>query len=222
MPELLALEAVTLLAPEGRAVFRDLDWTLERGARFQARGGAGGGCTALLRLCAGIAVPDQGRVVLDGVPLLAGVPHPFLHRGHLGWVPSDGGLAVNLSLLENVALPLQFAQNMGRAEAERTALAWLEPAGLGPRARQRPAVPGNQESWLASLARAGAKGSRLWLVDRPAGGLDAASIRAAEQILGQAAQDPGVTILVVGGAWMPGLGLELTVGDGRVFSGRKP
>jgi ABC-type transporter Mla maintaining outer membrane lipid asymmetry ATPase subunit MlaF len=222
MPEpALALEAVTLLAPEGRAVFSDLDWVLPQGARFHARGGAGGGCTALLRLCAGIAEPDRGRVLLDGVPLRAGVPHPFLQRGHLGWVPSDGGLAVNLTLLQNVALPLQFAQNQGPAAAERTALDWLEQAGLGPRARQRPAVPGDRESWVASLARAAAKGSRLWLVDRPAGGLDPASIRAAEQILGQAAQDPQVTILLVG-AWSSSLGQELTIGNGRVFAGREP
>jgi ABC-type transporter Mla maintaining outer membrane lipid asymmetry ATPase subunit MlaF len=223
MPEpVLALEAVTLLAPEGRAVFRDLDWVLPRGARFHAKGGTGGGCTALLRLCAGIAGPDRGRVLLDGLPLLAGVPHPFLQRGHLGWVPSDGGLAVNLTLLQNVALPLRFAQNQGRAAAERTAMDWLEQAGLGPQARQRPAVPGDRESWVASLARAAAKRSRLWLVDRPAGGLDPASIRAAEQILGQAAQDPEVTILLVGGAWMSSLGLELTIGNGRVFAGREP
>jgi ABC-type transporter Mla maintaining outer membrane lipid asymmetry ATPase subunit MlaF len=133
-------------------------------------------------------------------------------------VPSDGGLAVNLTLLDNVALPLRFAQNLGRGDAERSALAWLEQAGLGPQAHQRPSVPGGRESWVASLARAAAKGSRLWLVDRPAGGLDAASIRAAERILGQAAQDPEVTFLLVGGGWMSALGRELTIGDGRVFS----
>ena len=222
MPDILALEAVTLIAPEGRAVFRDLDWTLARGARFHAKGGAGGGCTALLRLCAGIAEPDRGRVVLDGTPLEPGVPHPFLQRGHLGWVPSDGGLAVNLSLLQNVVLPLRFAQNLGRLEAERTAMGWLEQAGLDRRADQRPAVPGDRESWVASLARAAAKGSRLWMVDRPAGGLDTASIQAAERILGQAALDPEVTILLVGGVWMSSLGQELTIGNGRVFSGREP
>jgi ABC-type transporter Mla maintaining outer membrane lipid asymmetry ATPase subunit MlaF len=223
MPEpLLALEGVTLLTPEGRAVFGDLDWQLARGERFHAKGGAGGGCTALLRLCAGIAEPDGGRVVLDGVPLQAGVSHPFLRHGHLGWVPTDGGLVVNLSLLQNVALPLRFAQHVSRLEAERSALAWLEQAGLGPQAHQRPAVPGDRESWVASLARAAAKGSRLWLVDRPAGGLDMASIQAAERILGQAAQDPEVTILVVGGTWLSSMGRELNVGNGRVFAGGEP
>jgi len=223
MPEpVLALEAVTLAAPEGAVVFRDLDWRLERGARRHAPGGAGGGCTALLRLCAGIAAPDRGRVLLAGVPLGGQARHPFLARGDLGWVPSDGGLAVNLSLLANVALPLRFARNLGRAEAERTALAWLELAGLGHLAQQRPAVPGDRTCWAAALARAAAKGSRLWLVDRPAGGLDAASVRAAEAILERAAQDPEVTMLLVGGAWMSRFGQELLVGQGRVADGGGP
>ena len=222
MPEpLLALEAVTLLAPDGRPVFRKLDWRLERGERFHARGGAGGGCTALLRLAAGIAEPDQGRVVLDGERLEPGVPHPFLRRGALGWVPSDGGLAVNLSLLANVALPLRFAQDLDRREADLIAMAWLERAGLAGQARERPAVPANRECWMASLARAAAKGSRLWLVDRPAGGLDPESIQAAEAILGSAAQDAEVTMLLVGGDWMSGLGADLKIGSGRVSSGRE-
>jgi putative ABC transport system ATP-binding protein len=219
---LLALEAVTLTAPESRPVFRNLDWSLDRGARFRLRGGHGSGCTALLRLCAGIAEPERGRVVLDGVPLDSGIHHPFVERGALGWVPSDGGLAVNLSLMDNVSLPLRFALNQGRREAERSALALLERAGLGPRARQRPNVPGDREAWLVSMVRAAAKRSRLWLVDRPAGGLDAASAQAAQSILDEAAQDPDVTVLVVGGDWLQGLDGELRVGGGRIQSGGEP
>ena len=222
MPEpILAMEAVTLLAPDGRPVFQNLDWRLERGARFHVRGGAGGGCTALLRLAAGIAEPCRGRVVLDGVPLDPGSPHPFQRRGALAWVPSDGGLAVNLSLLANVALPLRFALDLDRQEADRIAMSWLERAGLADQARERPAVPANRECWMASLARAAAKGSRLWLVDRPGGGLDAGSIQAAEAILGSAGQDPEVTMLMVGAEWMASLGAELKVGNGRVSSGRE-
>jgi len=222
MPDpVLALEAVTLLSPDGGSVFRDLHWRLDPGARFQVRGGAGGGCTALLRLCAGLAEPQAGRVLLEGSALEPGILHPFLRRGLLGWVPSDGGLAVNLTLAQNVALPLRFAQGLGREAAERCALGWLEQAGLGARAHQRPAVPGGRESWLAALARAAAKGSRLWLVDRPAGGLDAMAVGAARRILDQASADPRVTVLVVDGTWLAGPGRTLTVSASRVCAGEE-
>ena len=221
MPEpLLALEGVTLEAPDGRPVFEDLTWRLERGARHWLRGGLGTGATALLRLCAGLARPTRGTVLLDGVPLdLDALNHPFLNAGDLGWVPTDGGLAVNLCLLDNVALPLRFARKAGREEAEAQASLWLERAGLAAVARSRPRIPADRVSWLTSLARAGAKGSRLWLVDRPAGGLAPASQAAARGILEQAAQDPGTTLVLVGGQWMAGLGEELRIEDGRVLSG---
>jgi len=215
---LLALEGVTLAAPDGRIVFEDLDWHLEEGARWRLQGGLGTGATALLRLCAGLAKPLRGRIVLGGVPLDPdGLGHPYIDSGALGWVPTGGGLAVNLSLEDNLALPLRFNRRMGKAEAADLARLWLERAGLARQKDQRPRVPGDRASWLASLARAGAKGSRLWLVDRPAGGLDAASVRAARGMLDLAAQDPRTTLVLVGGDWMPGE--ELRIEEGRLTSG---
>jgi ABC-type transporter Mla maintaining outer membrane lipid asymmetry ATPase subunit MlaF len=220
MPEaLLALEGVTLLSPEGLPVFQGLDWRLERGARCHLQGGQGNGASAFLRLCCGIARPEAGQVLLEGTALASATGrHPFLDRGALGYVPSDGGLAVNLSLLDNVALPLRFALNQGRAEAQACALHWLEEAGLQALAGQRPHVPGDGQSWLASLARAAARRPQLWLVDRPAGGLDARSLRAAHGLLEGAAQDPGVTLVLVGDDWMGALGRPLTLTDGRMGS----
>ena len=49
-----------------------------------------------------------------------------------------------------------------------------------------------------------------------------ASVRAAEAILERAAQDPEVTMLLVGGAWMSRFGQELLVGQGRVADGGGP
>lgn len=221
MPDpILALEAVALNAPDGRPVFEGLDWRLPAGGRRYLEGGLGNGASAFLRLCAGLAEPARGRVLLAGRPLqVDSLSHPFINAGDLGWVPTDGGLAVNLSLLDNVALPLRFARRMPRAEAEEIAAAWLAKAGLERLAGTRPRVPADRASWLASLARAAAKGSRLWLVDRPAGGLSAATQRAALGILEAAAADPGTSLVLVGGAWMAALGEPLRLEDGRVQEG---
>lgn len=224
MPEpLLALEGVSLAAPDGRMVFEDLHWRLEKGARWHIRGGLGTGATALLRLCSGLARPQAGRVALDGAELdLDALNHPFVNGGGLGWVPTDGGLAVNLTLLDNVALPLRFCRKAGKDEAREEAMRWLERAGLARAAGARPRMPADRVSWLTALARAGAKGSRLWLVDRPAGGLDPESRRAAHGILEQAARDPETAMVLVGGDWMGDLGGELRIEDGRLTNGGAP
>jgi len=160
-------------------------------------------------------------VLLDGEePDLDALDHPFVNAGDLGWVPTDGGLAVNLSLLDNVALPLRCCRKVAREEAREEALRWLDRAGLARAAGARPRVPADRVSWLTALARAGAKGSRLWLVDRPVGGLDAASVRGARSILEAAAADPATTMVLVGGDWMEDLGRELRIEDGRLTDGR--
>ncbi|BDU73392.1 ATP-binding cassette domain-containing protein [Mesoterricola silvestris] len=220
---LLALEGVSLASPEGRVVFQDLDWKLDRGARWHLQGNQGTGATALLRLCAGLARPREGRVVLDGREIdLDALDHPFINAGDLGWVPTDGGLAVNLTLLDNVALPLRFSRKVGREEAREEALRWLERAGLGRSAASRPRLPADRACWMTALARAGAKGSRLWLVDRPAGGLDPESRKAAHAILEEAARDPETTLVLVGGDWMEDLGAGLRIEDGRLATGSAP
>jgi len=217
---LIALEGVTLLAPDGHPVFEDLDWEVAAGSRHYLSGGQGNGATALLRLWAGLARPVKGRILLDGLPLdLDALNHPYINAGKLGWVPTDGGLAVNLTLLANVALPLRFALHVGREEAEDQANLWLERAGLARLAGSRPRIPPDRTCWLTALARAGAKGSRLWIVDRPPGALDGPSLRAARGILELAAQDAATTLVLVGGEWMSALGTEFRIDEGRLSSG---
>jgi ABC-type transporter Mla maintaining outer membrane lipid asymmetry ATPase subunit MlaF len=219
MPEpILAMEAVSLRSPDGPVVFQDLDWLVPRGECHHVRGV---GASALLRLCAGVALPDQGRVLLDGVPLDGG-RHPLLERGEVGWVPSDGGLTVNQTLLDNIALPLRFARNIERQQARDQAMALLERCGLGECALQRPRVPGDGQSWLVGLLRAAARSPELWLVDRPGGGLDSRSLHAAQGILETALADPAMTLVVVGGDWLAPYGQPLIIEDGRLASRREP
>jgi len=214
---LLALEGVTLRSPEGHLVFEGLDWRLQRGQRFHLKGVRGGGASAFLRLCCGIADPEAGRMVLDGAPLTSSyAPHPFLERGALGYVPSDGGLAVNMPLLGNVALPLRFALNLGRDEAEAEARRWLAKAGLLEAAHLRPRVPADTQAWLTSLARAVAKRPALLLVDRPPGGLEEPQRLAARDLLTEGGQDPAVAMILVGGAWLADLGRPMTIIESRV------
>ncbi len=220
MPEpLLLLEGATLDAPDGRPIFSGLDAIILPGERWRLRAAPGTGATALLRLCAGLVQPDRGRVRLAGQAPDVDARHPFVEAGHLGWVPTDGGLAVNLTLRDNVALPLRFVRGMDRESAQAEAARWLDLAGLGRAQDLRPPVPADRGCWLAALARAGAKGARLWLVDRPAGDLDPAAARAARTLLAAAARDPEAAFLVVGGDWLEGPVQDLGLMDGRLASG---
>jgi polar amino acid transport system ATP-binding protein len=196
---LVVFEGVTLRSPGGKKVFADFDWTLEQGARVRVAGERGSGGTALLRLCAGLAHPERGRVILGGIPHgERQFSHPFLRQGAVAWIPEDGGLVANLSLIQNVALPLRFIRGASRDEAERAGMALLERLDLEELALLRPHDLGRRERQMGALARSAAMSAELWLLDRPLEDLDSHGLARALVVLREALEAPTATLLVVG------------------------
>lgn len=168
MPETLAFRSIVLRSPEGEPVFQGLSWELPKQHRIRLDPGGAPGATALLRLATGLAVPERGEVLLEGQPHRGGGSmHSSLALGRVGWVPTHGGLLVNLSLLANVALPLRAVGGLPRATAEAEARLWLKKAGLLAVADRRPHTLDPVQAWLTALARTAASRPALWLVDRP-------------------------------------------------------
>jgi len=201
MADILRLEGVSLDGGDGRMVFRNLDWSLPPGGRARLHAPSGAGTSALLRLCAGLADPQEGRVILDEVPLSPhAFAHPFLKEGGVGWVPREKGLLDNLSLCANVALPLRFLRGHPRLRAEELAREWLEASGLSSRAQYRPHDLEPRERWLGALVRAAAIEPRLWLLDRPPSGLDQRGRAHASRILRKAAAKPETAFVIAGDA----------------------
>lgn len=196
---LVAIEGVEMESSYGRPVFSGLTWSLPRGARVRVGAERGEGGTALLRLCAGLAHPRSGRVLLDGVPHAADrFDHPYLGRGAVAWIPQEGALVANLTLLENVALPLRFLSGARREEAEARALAVLGALGLSERARQRPHTLLRRERQLGAIARSVVMRAELWLWDRPLDELDADDLERALEVMEDLLRSPSTTILVIG------------------------
>lgn len=196
---LVAFEGVGLRSQEGREVFDRLEGVVRRGERWRLVLERGGGGSALLRLVAGLAHAGEGRVVLDGVPLRPhGFGHPFLRRGAVGWVPQEGELVSNLTLLQNLALPLRFVRGVPRGEAEERAAAMLERVGLADHAGVRPHGLVRREKTLAAMARSTLMEAELWLLDRPFEDLDGRRLARAMELVGEALQRPEVTVLAVG------------------------
>ncbi|HWQ08844.1 MAG TPA: ATP-binding cassette domain-containing protein [Holophaga sp.] len=206
---LLQFEHVSFRSEGGRLVLEAADWTLARGAKVDLRAASSHNVAALFRLAAGLAVPQAGQVLLDGIPLGPHTfDHPFLGRGALGWVPREGGLLANQSLLQNIALPLMFTKGMDRASAEALADRTLEEAGLGHMAAHRPHALDPGERWLGALVRAAAMDPELWLVDHPPAGLSRADQAAAAAVLGRAAASPASMAIAALAAWIPGARLQ--------------
>jgi ABC-type lipoprotein export system ATPase subunit len=195
---LVAFEEVALRSPGGRQILAGADWMLGRGERVRI-GGRGSGATLLLRLCAGLAHPQGGSVVLGGVPHHPfRFDHPFLLRGAVGWVPQEGDLISNLTLLDNVTLQARFAGGAEPYGAERAARGLLCRLGLEEVAWARPDALSRQQRKLGALARAALAGAELWLVDRLLDGLDEEARSLALDLLGERLEPLSVTMLIAG------------------------
>jgi predicted ABC-type transport system involved in lysophospholipase L1 biosynthesis ATPase subunit len=145
--------------------------------------------------------------------------HPFLKRGGIGWVPTEGGLQANLSLAANAALPLRFLRGHSRAEADRLAREHLELAGLGTRVDLRPHALEPRERWMGALVRAALTNPSLWLVDQPPGALEPRERRLAESILEEAMKHADAAFLVVGGEWKESIPEVFHLHEGHLVPG---
>ena len=140
----------------------------------------GAGKTTLMRSLMGHLAPSSGSVVFDGRDLLALPAHARAGLG-IGYMPEDRGLVPELTVEENILVPLWV--NRALVEADRLALVYrVLPELVEMRARRALLLSGGQQK-LVALARALAAGTRLLLLDEPFEGVaPALSKRLAEVI----------------------------------------
>jgi len=155
--------------PEEVRALRDVSLTLRAGEVVALVGPSGSGKTTLLNVVCGWERADAGQLDWSN------------GAGDRTWdelavVPQDLGLIDELTVAENVELPLWLSGRLEAGQAEATAL--LERLGLAGHAGRLPAEVSLGERQRVALARAMVTGPRLLLADEPTGHQDADWARA--------------------------------------------
>lgn len=180
-----------------RLLLSGVSLAAQTGECLALMGPSGAGKTSLLNCIAGISTVDSGSVVVDGTDLTslrAGQRSEFrLH--HIGIVFQFGELLPELTMLDNVAMPLRLMRVPRRQAAQRAAN-WLDRLGLAERASAHPEVLSGGEIQRAAIARALVPEPVLVLADEPTGMLDEQNTRAVARLLVQIAHDVGVAVVV--------------------------
>ena len=134
--------------------------------------------SAVLRALVGIDRPDAGRARLLG-ELLALLPRDDAAAllARVGWHPRSGSLLANLTLRENLLLPLQFHRRPSAAEAARATSAALARFGLEEAADVRPEEVALPVRRRVALARATLLDPELLVLDDPLDDLEEAAAR---------------------------------------------
>ena len=177
----------------------DVSFELEQGTLASIVGKSGSGKSTLLSLLGALDKPTSGDVVVNGVSL-ASMPDGKLteyRRRDIGFVFQQFNLIPNLSAVDNVMLPMEFA---GVRKAARLARAkeLLEQVQLDPEkhVRRINRLSGGEQQRVA-IARALANEPKLILADEPTGNLDEQTGDHIIELLSSLSRDHNTTILVV-------------------------
>jgi len=135
-------------------------------------GPSGGGKTTLLRLIAGLEVPDQGTLSIDGELLSFSRETLLQHRRSIGMVFQAFNLFPHLTALENITLPLEKVHGYSPAAAMEHAMSLLERFQLSSHAAKKPAELSGGQQQRVAIVRAIAIKPRFLLFDEPTSALD--------------------------------------------------
>jgi ABC-type lipoprotein export system ATPase subunit len=161
-------------------------------------GASGSGKSSLLNLIAGLDRPTSGAVIVQGKDL-AKLSREELaqHRLHtVGMVFQSFNLIPSMTLIENVELPMRFAE-VERGQRASLAQQALERVGLTARMNHRPSELSGGEQQRASLARALINRPQLLLADEPTGNLDSRNGTEIMNLIREFNQTLGMTVILV-------------------------
>jgi branched-chain amino acid transport system ATP-binding protein len=160
---MLQIEALRVSIQSVEAL-RGLSLVVPDGAMVGLVGRNGAGKTTLMRSVMGHLPVRSGRIVFDGHDL-AGLPAHRRAVLGIGYMPEDRGLVPELTVEENILVPVWVSRAL-RAD-ERLALVYrVLPELVEMRERRALLLSGGQQK-LVALARALAVGTRLLLLDEP-------------------------------------------------------
>jgi len=183
--------------PSGElTILEDVGFTIPAGEAVAIIGASGSGKSTLLSLLAGLDVPSDGEVRLDG-EALSGLDEDGRARVRgekVGFVFQSFQLLPSLTALENVMLPLELR---GDADAEGPARAILGQVGLAGRLGHYPRQLSGGEQQRVALARAFVTRPAVLFADEPTGNLDTRTGEAIVELLFQLNREAGTTLVLV-------------------------
>jgi branched-chain amino acid transport system ATP-binding protein len=170
------------VAIQSVVALRGLSLSVGDGTMVGLVGRNGAGKTTLMRTLMGHLSPMQGTITFDGQDLATLPRHARAGLG-IGYMPEDRGLVPELTVEENILVPVWVNKALG-ADERLTLVYRVLPELLEMRERRALLLSGGQQK-LVALARALAVGTRLLLLDEPFEGVaPALSRRLADVIAG--------------------------------------
>lgn len=197
---LLSLDNVSKLYKMGETVVTAMDgvsFNVERGEFLSIMGPSGSGKSTCMNLIGCLDKPTSGEILINGkkVSLMNQNQLAEIRNRTIGFVFQQYNLLPNLSVIENVMLPLRY-QGVPVAERRKRAEKVLDRMGLSDRLNHKPSELSGGQKQRTAIARATVTDPALILADEPTGALDSHTGESVMDLFNEINRE-GTTIIIV-------------------------
>ncbi len=193
-------------------VLKNINLEVKRGEKVVICGPSGSGKSTLIRCINRLEEHQQGSIVVDGTELTNDLKNIEIVRSEVGMVFQHFNLFPHLTALENCTLALIWVRKTSKAEAEKTAMEFLERVKIPEQANKFPGQLSGGQQQRVAIARSLCMNPRIMLFDEPTSALDPEMIKEVLDVMTELAQE-GMTMVVV----THEMGFAKTVADTMVF-----
>lgn len=178
-------------------VLRDINLTVGSGERIVICGPSGSGKSTLIRCINRLEEHQQGRIVVENVELTNNLKHIEAIRKDVGMVFQHFNLFPHLTVLENLTLGPVWVLKQSKAEAEASAMKYLERVRIPDQANKYPGQLSGGQQQRVAIARSLCMNPKIMLFDEPTSALDPEMVKEVLDVMVGLAQETGMTMLCV-------------------------
>jgi len=193
--KMVHLRGVGVRYSPSRYALKDVSFDLGRGEFAYITGANGAGKTTLLKILFAMERPSEGNIYVNSRDV-SSLPKNqiYQYRREVGFVFQDFKLLPDLTIYDNVALPLEI-RKMTPGEVDHRVRGVLSLVGLADRAHDYPQMLSGGEQQRVSIARSIIGRPSLLLADEPTGNLDSNTARDIMSLFLEI-NDMGTTVLI--------------------------